>query len=117
VYKRQLYSLLLRSSVLAAAPEHEAPEGITSMQLLVSSNSGETEKARVVETLPPGAKVVWTSLPHTVKSGALVFELTAEREAAKVLYLFQQAGSGAAKTSTEVFTQCEGKSVSQGKTE
>lgn len=112
-----LYSLLLRSSVLAAVPEHDAQEGIASMQLLVSSNSGEEEKARIVETLPAGAKVVWTNLPHTVKNGAVVFELTAERDAAKVLYLFQQAGPAPAKTFTEVFTQCDGKSVSQGKVE
>ena len=112
-----LYSLLLRSSVLAAVPDHDAPESVASMQLMVSSNSGGQEKARVVETLPAGAKVVWTSIPHSLKNNALIFELTAEREPAKILYLFQQAGPGAAKTSTEVFTECGGRSVSQGTVE
>jgi hypothetical protein len=113
----ELYSLLLRSSVLTAAPENEAPGSIASMQLLVSAYSAGEEKARIIETLPPGAKLVWTSIPCTVKDGALVFELTVEREAKKVLYLFQPAETGGAKTSTEVFTECGGKFVSQGKIE
>jgi len=112
-----LYSLLLRSSVLTAVPENGTAESIASMQILVSSASGEQEKARIIETLPPGAKVVWTSLPHTVKDGTLTFELTAEREVKKVLYLFQPADPDMTKTSTEVFTECGGKFMSQGKSE
>jgi len=112
-----LYSLLLRSSVLAAAPESEGPGGIASVQLLVSAISENREKARVVETLPAGAKVVWTSIPHAAKDGALFFELTADREPAKILYVFQPSAPGATKTSTEVFTECGGTFVSQGKVE
>jgi hypothetical protein len=112
-----LFSLLLRSSVLTVAPEHEAPGSIAAMQLLVSAPSGSQEKTRIVETLPPGAKVFWTNIPSSSKDGTLTFELTAESEPKKVLYLFQPAEAGGTRTSTEVFMECDGKFVSQGKVE
>jgi hypothetical protein len=111
------YSLLLRSSVLTAAPEREATGSIASMQLLVSSTIGRQEKTRITETLPQGAKALWTSIPPATKDGTLTFELIAEREAKKVLYLFQSAEPGGTKTSTEVFMECGGAFVSQGKVE
>lgn len=112
-----LYSLVLRSSVLTVAPEPEAPGSIASMQLLVSATSGGQERTRITETLPPGAKVLWTSIPPSAKDGTLTFELTAEDEPKKVLYLFQPAEPGGTKTSSEVFMECGGKFVSQGKVE
>ncbi len=112
-----LYSLVLRSSVLTVTPEPEAPGSSAAIQLLVSATSGGQEKTRIIETLPPGAKVLWTSIPPSTKDGTLTFELTAEGEAKKVLYLFQPAEPGRTKTSSEVFMECGGKFVSQGKVE
>ncbi len=111
-----LYSLLVRSAVFAAAPEREEPGSLAPVQFLVSSPSGPV-KTRIVETLPPGSQVVWTSIPHTVKEGTLTFEIMADNEPQKVLYLFQPAVTGAGKVSTEVLTECDGKFVSQGKVE
>jgi hypothetical protein len=110
------YSLLLRSSVLTASPEREAGS-IASMQILVSSTIAGQETTRITETLPQGAKVLWTSIPPSTKDGPLTFELITEREAKKVLYLFQPAEPGGTKTSTEVFMECGGTFVSQGKVE
>jgi hypothetical protein len=112
-----LYSLLLRSTVLTAAPEREEPGGIASEQLLVSSLSGTTERTRVVGTLPQGAQVLWTNVPAVQKGGTVSFELTAGDEPRKVLYLFRPAASAWTTVPTELFTECEGRFVSQGKVE
>ena len=49
--------------------------------------------------------------------GTLTFGSIAGREAKKVLSLFPPAGPGGTKTSTEVFMECGGTFVGQGKAE
>jgi hypothetical protein len=62
-----LYSLLLRSAVLGAVPVTDKQTGVSSVELLVSAPSG-TVRAHVVETLPPGTRVIWTTAEGTVKN-------------------------------------------------
>ncbi len=111
-----LYSLFLRSAVLAAEPRREGGTGVASSQLLVSSPTGPVS-ARIAEILPPGAKVLWTSIPAESKNGMITFELTADREPVRIMTLYEPVGRGEAKTTIEVFSECEGRFVSQGKTE
>ena len=110
------FSLLLRSAVLAAVPAQEDAGAVASVQLLVSSPAGP-ETTRVIETLPAGARVLWTSIAGPFKNNSLTFDLTAGPDPQKIVYLFQPADPAAVKTSTEVFTECDGKLVSQGKME
>ena len=108
-----LYSLLLRSAVLAVVPEHEERGTIFPVQLTVSSPTGPV-KARILETLPPGAKVVWTSVKSTIRQNTLTFEMTADTEPQKVLYLIERGDAAGAGTATEVISECDGRFVSQG---
>ena len=110
------FSLLLRSAILATVPGQEDAGSVASVQLLVSSPTGPV-KTQIIETLPRGSKVLWTSVPGSFRNGALTFELTAEPEAQRIICLFQPADPAAVKTAGEVFSECDGKLVSQGKTE
>jgi hypothetical protein len=110
------YSVLLRSAVLAVVPAQEVAGSVASAQLLVSSPTGPV-KAKIIETLPPGAKVLWTSIKGSFRNGALTFELTAKPEPQTIVRLFQPANPGAAATAFEVFSECDGRFVSQGKVE
>ncbi|MEK6744146.1 MAG: CARDB domain-containing protein [Nitrospirota bacterium] len=110
------FSLLLRSAVLAVAPAQEAAGSVASVQLLVSSPSGPV-RAQIIETLPRGAKVLWTNIAGASSNGALTFELTAGPEPQRIVCLFQPADPAAVKTASEVFSECDGKLVSQGKVE
>ncbi|MHB8846139.1 MAG: CARDB domain-containing protein [Nitrospirota bacterium] len=111
-----LYSLLVRSAAAAATPEQEGSDDLASLQLSVSSPSGPV-KTEVRLALPPGAQILWTSDPHTLKNGSLTFALTAESEARSILSLFRGVDPAKAKIAAEVFTECGGKMVSQGKVE
>jgi hypothetical protein len=110
------FSLLLRSAVLAVVPVQEDAGNVASVQLLVSSPSGPV-RTQVIETLPRGAKVLWTSIAGPLRNGALTFELTAGPEPVRIIYLFQPSNAAEVRTSTEVFSECDGKFVSQGKVE
>lgn len=111
-----LYSLLVRSAVAAAAPEQEGSADLASLQLSVSALSGPV-KTEVRLALSPGAQVLWTNIPHTLKNGSLTFKLTAESEARSILSLFRGVDPAKAKIATEVFTECGGQMISQGKVE
>jgi hypothetical protein len=110
------FSLLLRSAILAVVPVQEDAGAVASVQLLVSSPAGPV-KTQIVETLPPGSKVLWTSVAGSFRNGALAFDLTAGPEPQKIICLFQPPNPASVKTSTEVFSECDGKPVSQGKVE
>jgi len=109
-----LYSLLLRSAVRSATPESEAPGGEASTGELVVSSSTGPVKARIKETLPEGSRVVWTNA-GVVNANTITYELTADREPQKFLYLYQAAGKPGSPPSADVFYDCDGKSVNQGK--
>ncbi len=109
-----LYSLLLRSVVDAAAPGRD-DSGIVSMRLTYAAATGRV-RARIAEQLPPGADMLWTSRTGKKESGTLTFDLTADQEPGSILYLYR-AGQDAAPASGEVFYDCRGSYVSQGKIE
>jgi hypothetical protein len=111
-----LYSLLVRSAVAAARSEQESSADLASLQMLISSPSGPV-MTQVLLTTPPEATVVWTSMPHTVKSGSIIFELTADSEPQRVLTLFRGIDPAKTTITAEVFAECGGKMVSQGKVE
>ena len=110
------FSLLLRSAIQTVVPAQEDAVNVASMQLIVSSPTGPV-KAKIIETLPPGARVLWTSMPGSFRNGILTFELTAEPEPQMIICLFQPANPATVKTAYEVFSECDGKLVSQGKVE
>jgi hypothetical protein len=112
-----LFAVLQYGLLVPAAIAGPAPGSIASMRLLVSATSAGQQKTRIVETLPPGARTFWTSIPASAKDGTLTFDLTAGREEKQILYLFQPSEAGGTKTSSEVFIECGGKFVSQGKAE
>lgn len=110
-----LYSLVLRSAVQAAAPE--APEaGLVPVRITYVAPAGSA-KARIVETLPAGAELQWSSVKPARKGPVLTFDVTAGPDTASILYLFRPPAGGERASSTEVFHQCDGKYVSQGKIE
>lgn len=110
-----LYSLLLRSTVNAAAPKEGEPGGTAAGELSVSSPSGSA-RARLVETLPAGSRVIWTN--GGVASGSkITYEFTSDPEPRILMYLFQPGNGKMESPSAEAFFECNGKFVSQGKVE
>ena len=111
-----LYSLLLRAAVHTAAPENDDQTGVSSIELLVSALSGPV-RARVVETLPAGTRVIWTNAEGTVKNNPLLYDLIADKEPQRLLYVYQPPAGSKTPTFSEVFFECNGNLVSQGKIE
>jgi hypothetical protein len=110
-----LYSLLLRSTVLHALPVNDSGDTIP-RETALSSSSGPV-RARIVETLPPGAKLLWKNPASRFENNALVLETTVDQEHQSLQYLFAPNGSGKNQPTTEVFYECNGKFMSQGKME
>ncbi len=111
-----LYSLLLRSAVRNVAPEKEEQTDVSSIELLVSDPSGPI-KARLEETLPPGTRVIWTNTEGTMKNNTIVYDLTVDNVPQKFLFLYRPSAGSKIPALTEVFYECGGKLVSQGKIE
>ncbi len=111
-----LYSLLLRAAVHTAAPESDELTGVSSIELLVSAPSGPVG-AHVVETLPAGTRVIWTNAEGTVKNNTLLYDLIADKEPQKLLYVYQPPAGSKTPAFSEVFFECNGNFVSQGKIE
>lgn len=111
-----LYSLLLRAVVQGAASENDEQTGLSSIELLVSAPSGPV-RARVGETLPQGTRVLWTSAGGTVKDNAILYDLIADKEPQRLLYLCRPPAGNKTPAFTEVFYECNEKFVSQGKME
>ena len=108
------YGLLLRSAIRAVMPEQDG-RAIATVQLQIDAPAGPV-KARIVETLPPGAKVLWMSEAGKEQRGTLSFDMTAQPEPRTILYLFRPDSTDG-RTETEVFSECRGKLISQGKVE
>ncbi len=111
-----LYSAFICSAIPSVTPERDGPAGVASGEISASSASGPV-KAKIVETLPAGSKVLWTNPRGTVKNNVITYELIADRDVQKFLYIYQPPEQGEKRTGTEVFYECGGKFVSQGKTE
>jgi hypothetical protein len=109
-----LYSLLLRTAVLTAAPEADEQSGISSIELLVSAPSGSV-RAHLVERLPRGTKIIWTTTEGTVKNNSIIFDLIANNEPQRLTYQCQFPAGNKTPAVTEVFFECNEKLMSQGK--
>lgn len=110
------YSLLLRAAVRNAAPSNDEQIGVYPIELLVSAPEGPV-RTRVVESLPPGTRVIWTNNEGTVKNNSILFDLIADKEPQKLLYLYQTPAVSKTPAFTEVFFECNEKLMSQGKIE
>jgi hypothetical protein len=111
-----LYSLLLRTAVRIATPENDEQTGESSIELLVSAPSGPI-KARIVETLPPGSKVIWMNGEDTVMNNAIIYDLTLDKEPQKLLYVYRIPAGSKTPAFTEVYYECNEKVVDQGRVE
>jgi hypothetical protein len=108
-----LYSLLLRAAVHDAAPENDELTGVSSFELLVSAPSGSV-RARVVETLPAGTRVIWTNAEGTVKNNTILYDLIADKEPQRLLYVYRPPAGSKSPSFSEVFFECNENLVSQG---
>jgi hypothetical protein len=110
------YSLLLRTATLSAAPEENGPGNTSATELSLSAPAGPA-KAKVVTTLPKGSKVLWMNRDGSVRENTIAHELKATREPQRLIFLYQRTPQGSGKPVSEVFYECNGKYVSQGKVE
>jgi hypothetical protein len=110
-----LNGLLLRNIVLHALPKND-PVDRPSRELVLFSSTGPV-RAKIVETLPTGAKLLWQNQKARFENNALTLDLTVDREQQVLQYLFAPNSSGKDQPATEVFYECNGKFVSQGKLE
>jgi hypothetical protein len=110
-----MYALLLRSAVQAVAPERGEEGDVGTMQLIVSSPAGPV-KARIVETLPVNATMIWTSETGAGRNSSETFDITAVPEPRTVLYLYRLRGSDR-QTLSEIFYECGGNLIRQGTVE
>lgn len=110
-----LYSIVLRKSAFFVTPETDEPGGMTAGQLSVSSTSGPV-KTQIRELLPAGSKTLWTNAGGKADDNKITYEVNADRDAKKLLYLYHP-GPGKQAASAEVSYECDGVFVNQGKIE
>jgi hypothetical protein len=110
-----LYGLLLRNIVLHALPGNDANDK-SSREIALSSSTGPV-RAKIIETLPTGATLLWQNRKGRFENNVLTLELTVDQEQQSLQYLFAPNSSGKNQTTTEVFYECNGKFMSQGKME
>ena len=110
------YSLLLRTAAISAAPEQNGPGNTSTAELTVSAPC-RAGKGKVVTTLPKGSKVLWMNRDGSVRENTITHELKATREPQRIIFLYQRTPQGSGKPATEVFYECNGKYLSQGKVE
>jgi len=111
-----LYSLLLRAAVRRTLSESKESPAIFSLEFAVSAAAGAV-KAQVVETLPAGSRVIWTNAEGTVAKNTIRYDLIADREPQRLLSIYQPPAGTSAPAVAEVFYECGGKLMSQGKVE
>jgi hypothetical protein len=111
-----LYSLLLRTAVRNVAPETDEQTAISVQELSISAHTGPV-KARIVVTVPEGARIVWANTGGSIRNNTVVYELIADQEAQKLLFLYQFPEGGKKQPVVEPFYECGGNFVGQGKIE
>lgn len=111
-----LYSLLFRAAVERVAPKNDEPSGVFQQELTVSAHHGPV-KARIIVTVPAGSVNIWTNAAGAVKNNVLTYELTADQEPQKILFLYQAPAEGVKQPVIEVFYECGGYYLAQGKVE
>ncbi len=111
-----IYSLLLRTAVRIAAPENGEQTGVSSIELLVSAPSGPI-RTRIVETLPPETRVIWMNARGIEQNNTILYDLSADKEPKKLLSLYRIPAGSNTPAFTDVFFECNGKLMRQGKIE
>jgi hypothetical protein len=111
-----IYSIVLRSVVHAAAPVREEPGGISARGFVLSSPAGPV-KAKIAVSLPRQSLLIWTNREGVDQENTITYEMTLDAEPQTLLYLYQPPKGGQDGPVTEVFYECEGRYVSQGKIE
>jgi hypothetical protein len=97
-------------------PQSGEQDDLGSVTLTVSSATGSLQ-ARLAETLPSDATMLWSSVKPASATGVPTFEVTADSEPKTILYLFRPGKTGDRRSATEVFSACGGNFVAQGKVE
>jgi hypothetical protein len=110
-----LFSLVVRKAGLFAAPEENAG-GLLSGGLSVAAEGGAVG-SRVFETLPAGSKILWSNLESTVSGSTITWQVTADKEPRRLLYLYQPAPGEKRGPSAEVFHECGSTYLTQGRLE
>ncbi len=111
-----LYSFVLKRSVLFTAPDNDESGGPAGGELMISSPAGAVA-ARVIETFPQGDRVLWANAGGTIKDNTVTYTVTADREPLKLLNLRLPSLPAEGRPGAEVFFECGGNFVSQGKVE
>jgi len=110
------FGLLLRAATRNAAPDVMDQPGIESSEIEVSAIAGPA-RMRLVQTVPAGSKVIWTSPAGKMQDTRIVHELSVDQDAKKFLSIVQVPAGSKGRPATEIFHECEGQFVSQGKVE
>ncbi len=110
-----LLSLVLRKAALFAAPETDSGS-VRSGGLSLTSPGGQLN-ARVIQTLLPGTRLLWSNLSSSASGTAVTYTVKADRDPRKLLYLYEFSGEGPKAGPAEVFFECGDRYVSQGRTE
>lgn len=112
----QIYSLVLKKSAFFAAPETDSTGGPVAGSISISSPDNPVN-ARIRENLPPGSAILWSNAESKTVQNTITWELKAEKEPRRLLYLYQPPSSGKVSPAAEILYQCNGAFVSQGKVE
>jgi uncharacterized protein YaiE (UPF0345 family) len=107
-----IYSLTLRTAVRSLAPKIDDAGGTASQELIVSSATGPV-KAKIIVTLPPGARPLWANQDGAVAGNVITFHVTAGRDGQSLLYLYDPPQEAGEKPVHSVFYDCAGSYVSQ----
>jgi len=110
------YSLLLRTAVESVAPKIDDQADLSMHELTVTANTVPV-RARIVVTVPEGSKNVWANAGGAVKNNVVTYELTADQEPQKLLFLYQTPAEDGKQPVVEVFYECSGNFPAQGKAE
>jgi hypothetical protein len=107
-----IYSLTLRTAIRSLAPKTDEAGGTASRELIVSSATGPV-KAKIIVTLPQGARPLWAGQAGAVDGSVITFQFTAGRDEQSLLYLYDPPHEAGEKPVHAVFYDCAGSYVSQ----
>jgi hypothetical protein len=110
-----LYSLLLRTAVRNVVPKTDEQTVISVQELEVSST--DPINTRIVVTVPGESGIIWTNAGGSVHNNTVSYELIANQEAQKLIFMYKYAESGKKQPVVDVSYECGGKFVVQGNVE
>lgn len=110
-----LYSLVLKKAGILLTPEED--DGAVLSGALSLSSPGGPVSARVAEALPAGATALWSNLESKASGTTVTYRVQADRDPKRLLYVYQAPAGERRTGSAEVFFECDGRYISQGKVE